>query len=75
MAKKKKQSKREVQEVAPPELESLFKGLNGRGLKRTRAEAAVNARPDAAMIRYVQDNFLDILSELEDSGKVKINCD
>ncbi|MFN6338686.1 MAG: hypothetical protein ACK41W_08175, partial [Cyanobacteriota bacterium] len=68
-------SKRKVQEVSPTGLESLFEGLNGRGLKRTRAQAAVNARPDAARLNYVQENFLDILSELEDSGKVKINCD
>lgn len=66
---------RETPEVTPAGLESLFEGLNGRGLKRTRALATVNARPDAARINYVQENFIDILSELEDSGKVKINCD
>jgi hypothetical protein len=69
-----REAARQVQEVTP-ELEDLFRGLNGRGLKRTRAQAAVSARPDAAQINYIQDNFLDILSELEDSGKVKINCD
>jgi hypothetical protein len=31
--------------------------------------------PDSARIKYVQENFLDILSELEDSDLVKINCD
>ena len=31
--------------------------------------------PDAARIQFVQDNFLDILSELDDAGTVKINCD
>jgi hypothetical protein len=66
---------RETPQVTPAGLESLFEGLNGRGLKRTRAQAAVNARPDAARLNYVQENFIDILSELEDSGKVKINCD
>ena len=66
---------RETPQITPAGLESLFKGLNGRGLKRTRAQAAVNARPDAARLNYVQENFIDILSELEDSGKVKINCD
>jgi hypothetical protein len=66
---------RETPQVAPAGLESLFEGLNARGLKRTRAQATVSARPDAARITYVQDNFIDILSELEDSGKVKINCD
>jgi len=66
---------RETPQVTPAGLESLFEGLNGRGLKRTRALATVNARTDAARINYVQENFIDILSELEDSGKVKINCD
>ena len=66
---------RETPQVTPVGLESLFEGLNARGLKRTRAQATVSARPDAARITYVQDNFIDILSELEDSGKVKINCD
>jgi hypothetical protein len=66
---------RETPQITPVGLESLFEGLNARGLKRTRAQATVSARPDAARITYVQDNFIDILSELEDSGKVKINCD
>lgn len=57
------------------ELESVFEGLSGRGLARTRAQAAAKARPDAARIDYVQQNFLDILSELDDSGLVSINCD
>jgi len=66
---------RETTQVTSVGLESLFEGLNARGLKRTRAQATVSARPDATRINYVQENFLDILSELEDSGKVKINCD
>jgi hypothetical protein len=57
------------------ELESVFEGLSGRGLARTRAQTAAKARPDAARIDYVQQNFLDILSELDDSGLVSINCD
>jgi hypothetical protein len=64
-----------AQEAKAKPLTELFAGLNKRGLAKTRAEAAVKARPDAAQINYVQNNFLDILSELEDSGKVKINCD
>jgi len=56
-------------------LEDIFDGLNKRGLAKTRAQAALDARPDAAQLQYVQENFLDILSELEDSGLVKINCD
>jgi hypothetical protein len=56
-------------------LEDVFAGLEKRGLAKTRAEAAYTARPDGAQIKYVQENFLDILSELEDSDLVKINCD
>ena len=56
-------------------LETIFDGLNKRGLAKTRAQAALNARSDAAQLQYVQDNFIDILSELEDSDLVKINCD
>jgi len=56
-------------------LETIFSGLGKRGLAKTRAEAAVELRPDSAQIKYVQENFLDILSELEDSDLVKINCD
>jgi hypothetical protein len=55
--------------------EAVFEGLDGRGLAKARAETALNARPDADQIRYIQDNFLDILVELEDSGRIKINCD
>jgi hypothetical protein len=64
-----------AQEAKAKPLTELFAGLNKRGLAKTRAEAAVKVRPDAAQINYVQDNFLDILSELEDSGAVSINCD
>ena len=64
-----------AQEAKAKPLAELFAGLNKRGLAKTRAEAAVKARPDAAQINYVQDNFLDILSELEDSDAVSINCD
>lgn len=56
-------------------LESIFEGLNGRGLALTRAQAAAKSHPAAAQIANVQDNFYDILAELESSGKVEINCD
>ena len=55
--------------------ESVFEGLDGRGLAKARAEAALATRPDADQVRYIQNNFLDILVELEDSGRIKINCD
>ena len=55
--------------------EEIFQGLDARGLKKAKAEGWVKARDDADQIRYIQDNFLDILVELEDSGRIKINCD
>jgi hypothetical protein len=55
-------------------LEDIFTGLDKRGLAKTRAEAAFTARPDGAQIKFVQENYLDILSELDDSDLVKINC-
>jgi hypothetical protein len=55
-------------------LADLFTGLEKRGLAKTKTEGLVNRRPDASQIRYVQDNFLDILDELDTSGKVEINC-
>jgi hypothetical protein len=63
------------EEVRASPLEDIFANLNKRGLARTEAEVAYTARPDGAQIKYVQENFLDILSELEDSDLVKINCD
>lgn len=63
-------------EVAQPsDLANIFAGLSSRGLAKTRAQKAAQAHPRAEQIAYVQDNFLDILTELEDSGIVKINCD
>ena len=56
-------------------LADVFAGLEKRGLAKTKMASLVERRDDAARINYVQENFLDILSELEDSGKVKINCD
>jgi hypothetical protein len=70
-------AKRETRsEVAQPsDLTNIFAGLSSRGLAKTRAQKAAEAHPRAAQIAYVQDNFMDILTELEDSGLVKINCD
>ena len=55
-------------------LKDIFAGLEKRGLAKTKTEGLVNRRPDAAEIRYIQDNFLDILDELDTAGKVEINC-
>jgi hypothetical protein len=64
-----------AKEVRGQSLQTIFANLEKRGLARTVAQAAYTARPDGAQIKYVQENFLDILSELEDSNLVKINCD
>jgi hypothetical protein len=63
------------QEANAKPLVDVFTGLDKRGLPKTKMASLVERRDDAARINYVQDNFIDILSELEDSGKVKINCD
>lgn len=63
------------EELTPSDLTNIFAGLSSRGLAKTRAQKAAQAHPRAEQIAYVQDNFLDILTELEDSGIVKINCD
>lgn len=52
----------------------IFDGLAGRGLKKVRAEERLAEHPQAESIRYVQDNILDILEELEGAGAIKINC-
>lgn len=54
--------------------EALFEGLDGRGMAKARAETALANRDDADQIQFIQDNFLDILAELDDSGRIKINC-
>ncbi|HJV52799.1 MAG TPA: helicase-related protein [Noviherbaspirillum sp.] len=58
----------------PAELEAIFDGLEARGLSRQRALQTLNSDPDAAIIRYINDNFFTILGELDDSGKVVIKC-
>lgn len=53
----------------------IFSGLESRGLAKDKAEAALAERGDAERIKYIQDNFIDILAELEEAGAVQINCD
>lgn len=57
-----------------PETVVIFAGLDKRGLAKTRAEAALAEHPNSEKLKYVQDNFHDILIQLEDADKVKINC-
>jgi len=55
-------------------LADLFANLEKRGIAKANAESMVNRRDDAAQIRYIQNNFLDFLDELDSSGLVDINC-
>lgn len=53
-------------------LQTMFEGLDGRGLKKTNAQKKLaKAGADA---QYVQEHWLDILQDLEDRGVLKINC-
>ena len=64
----------QVRQTDLESLESLFKRLEKRGLAKTNAENDVAKRVDAPQIQYMQDNFLDILDELDTAGLVEINC-
>lgn len=55
-------------------LEAIFEGLQGRGLKKKNATEAAKAHPLAERITLVDKHILDILSDLDDSGTIKINC-
>jgi hypothetical protein len=66
---------RQTDAPKPASALSIFTGLDKRGLAKAKAETILAEHPDSARIKYVQENFLDILSELEDSDLVKINCD
>ena len=57
-----------------PALEGIFESLEGRGLARKRALDALADHPDGETIRYIDQNFWDIIGELEESGKVDIKC-
>jgi len=67
-------TEREAFIQARTSLEDVFAGLDKRGLAKTNMESIVARRTDAAQIKYVQENFHDILIQLEDADKVKINC-
>jgi hypothetical protein len=53
---------------------AIFEGLGKRGLAKAKAETALRNHPNAAKMQYIQNNFLDILDELDSSGLVDINC-
>ena len=56
-------------------LEAIFDQLDGL-TQRTQAngQRAAAAHPQAERIQFVQKHILDILQDLEDTGKVSINC-
>jgi hypothetical protein len=53
-------------------LQTMFEGLDGRGLKKTNAQKKL--AKVGADAQYVQEHWLDILQDLEDRGVLKINC-
>lgn len=61
--------------AANADLEAIFDQLDGI-TQRTQAsgQQAAAAHPQAERIQLVQKHILDILEDLEDSGKVTINC-
>ena len=56
------------------DVEGIFEGLEGRGLTRKRALEALKNHPQAEQIRYIEDNFWSLLSELDEQGKVDVKC-
>lgn len=61
--------------TANPDLDAIFDQLDGI-TQRTQAAGrqAAAEHPQAERIQFVQKHILDILEDLEDSGKVTINC-
>ena len=53
-------------------LESVFSALEGDG--RNRIMRVLDYTDEAEIIRYIDKNFVDILGELDDTGRVKIEC-
>ncbi|MGL4297329.1 MAG: transglycosylase SLT domain-containing protein [Aestuariivirga sp.] len=72
--KPKKKPADEAPAMSRAELEPIFKALEGRGLTRKRALDSLANLPEAAKIEYIENNFVDILEELNDSNLVDIKC-
>ena len=53
-------------------LESVFSALEGDG--RSRIMRVLDYTDEAEIIRYIDRNFVDILGDLDDAGRVKIEC-
>ena len=58
------------------DLKTLFTELSSRSPEAVReaAKARIAEHPLADKINYIEDNFYDILSQLEDNNKVDIKC-
>ena len=56
-------------------LTQLFTDLReSRGLKLARVQERVENNPLSAAIKNVEENFYDIIGQLEEDGLIKINC-
>lgn len=56
-------------------LTQLFADLReSRGLKLARVQERVENNPLSAAIKNVEENFYDIIGQLEEDGLIKINC-
>ena len=56
-------------------LTKLFTDLRGaRGLKLARVQEQVENNPLSKAIKNVEENFYDIVGQLEEDGLIKINC-
>ena len=64
--------KKDEEKPAFSRLESVFSALEGDG--RNRIMRVLDYTDEAEIIRYIDKNFVDILGELDDAGRVKIEC-
>lgn len=70
--KPKKKEQPAGEQPAFSRLESVFSALEGDG--RNRIMRVLDYTDEAEIIRYIDKNFVDILGELDDAGRVKIEC-
>jgi GGDEF domain-containing protein len=65
-----------VRDFGGSNAQSLFADLDPANSKKVRdaAKAEISNMPNAERIQFVEDNFYDLLLELDESGKVKIKC-
>lgn len=56
------------------DLVDVFAGLEAGGIAKIKAERLLAGMPNADRIQFIENNFFEILGELDDSGKVIIKC-